>query len=250
MGFELETDLVVIISSNVAGKISDRYADRIAKIMGGDYEELDERLLGEYAGSYRLASGAEIGVRFDENDSLLATYRAKELVGLLAASGKEVKEEVERFDRRTGEMLNSALAGDFAALAAAWGQPLEGVKARASAFWGAKKRRWGESRGLEVMGTLARPGTLFTYIRVDFEKGSGFFTYIWDRDSGRLQEMRESENLERQFEPKSKNEFVSPAIGATIVFEKDDKGEFTLIIKKGGTETRAKKAAASGSPSP
>jgi len=244
LGFELETDLMVIVSSNIAGKISDSYADRIAQLVSGDYEELDERLLGEYAGIYSLPSGAKIGVRFDENDNLLATYRAKELVGLLAASGKEVKSEVELFDRKTGEMLNSALAGDYAALAAAWGQPLEGVKARASAFWGAKKKKWGEVKGLEVLGTLSRPGNLFTYVRVDFEQGSGFFTYIWDRDSGRLQEMREAESLERQFEPRSRNEFFSPAIGATVVFEKDEKGEFTLIIKKGGTETRARKATA------
>jgi CubicO group peptidase (beta-lactamase class C family) len=246
MGFELETDLVVIVSSNIAGKISDSYADRIAQLLSGDYEEPDERLLREYAGTYSLPSGAKIGVRFDENDNLLAIYRAKELVGLLAASGREEKSEVELFDRKTGEMLNSALAGDYAALAAAWGQPLEGVKARASAFWGAKKKKWGEVKGLEVLGTLSRPGNLFTYVRVDFEQGSGFFTYIWDKESGRLQEMRESENLERQFEPRSRNEFFSPAIGATVVFEKDEKGELTMIIKKGGTETRARKATAAG----
>jgi len=244
MGFELENDLVVIVSSNIAGKISDSYADRIARIVGGDYEELDERLLGEYSGRYHLVSGAEIGVQFDENDNLLATYRAKELVGLLAASGKEIKKEVERYDHEVEEMLKSALAGDYAALAAAWGQPLEDVKTRASAFWGAKKKRWGEVKGLEVLGTLARPGSLFTYVRVDFDKSSGFFTYIWDKESGRLQEMRESENLDRQFEPRSQNEFVSPAIGTTIIFEKDEKGNVSLTIKKNGTETRAVKAAA------
>jgi len=244
MGFELENDLVVIVSSNIAGKISDTYADRIARVVSGDYEEMDEGLLGEYAGRYHLDSGAEIGIRFDENDNLLATYKAKELVGLLAASGKEIKEEGERTDRKTDEMLRSALAGDYAALAAAWGQPLEGVRTRASAFWGAKKKRWGEFKGLEVLGTLARPGSLFTYVRVDFENNSGFFTYIWDKESGRLQEMRESENLDRLFEPGSQNEFVSPAIGATAIFEKDEKGGFTLVIRKGGTETRARKAPA------
>ena len=244
MGFELENDLVVIVSSNIAGKISDTYADRIARIVSGDYEEMDEGLLGEYAGRYQLASGAEIGVHFDENDNLLATYKAKDLVGLLAASGMEIKEEGERTDRKTEEMLISALAGDYAALAAAWGQPLEGVRTRASAFWGTKKKRWGEVKGLEVLGTLARPGILFTYVRVDFENNSGFFTYIWDKESGRLQEMRESENLDRLFEPRSQNEFVSPAIGATVVFEKDEKGGFTLVIRKGGTETRARKAPA------
>jgi len=244
MGFEPENDLVIIASSNIAGKISDNYAERIERIVAGDYKELDERALQEYAGTYRLSSGAEIEARFDENDNLLATYRAKELVGLLAASGKEVKEEVERYNQKVEEMLKAALAGDYAVLAAAWGEPLEDVKTRASAFWDGKRKELGEVRGLEVLGTLARPRNLFTYVRVDFGKSSEFFTYIWDKESGRLREMRESQNLDRQFEPRSQDEFFSPPIGTTIIFQKDEKGNVSLTIRKNGAETRATKAAA------
>lgn len=242
MGFEPDNDLVIVVSSNIAGKISDDYAERIERIVAGDYKELDERVLREYTGTYRLTSGAELEVRFDENDNLLATYQAKELVVPLAASGKEVKEEVERTDKKAEEMLRAALAGDYLALAAAWGEPLADVKTRASAFWNGKRKELGEIRVIEVLGTLARPRNLFTYVRVDFAKRSEFFTYIWDKESGRLQEMRESENLDRQFEPSSQDEFVSPAIGTTIVFEKDEKGNLALVIKKGETEIRAKKA--------
>ena len=244
MGFEPENDVVIIASSNIAGKISDNYAERIERIVAGDYKELDERALQEYAGTYRLSSGAEIEARFDENDNLLATYRAKELVGLLAASGKEVKEEVERYNQKVEEMLKAALAGDYAVLAAAWGEPLEDVKTRASAFWDGKRKELGEVRGLEVLGTLARPRNLFTYVRVDFGKSSEFFTYIWDKESGRLREMRESQNLDRQFEPRSQDEFFSPPIGTTIIFQKDEKGNVSLTIRKNGAETRATKAAA------
>jgi hypothetical protein len=212
--------------------------------VAGDYKELDERALQEYTGTYRLSSGAEIEARFDENDNLLATYRAKELVGLLAASGKEVKEEVERYNQKVEEMLKAALAGDYAVLAAAWGEPLEDVKTRASAFWDGKRKELGEVRGLEVLGTLARPRNLFTYVRVDFGKSSEFFTYIWDKESGRLREMRESQNLDRQFEPRSQDEFFSPPIGTTIIFQKDEKGNVSLTIRKNGAETRATKAAA------
>ena len=244
MGFEPENDLVIIASSNIAGKISDTYAERIEQILAGDNKELDERLLKEYTGTYRFTSGAEIEVGFDENDNLTATYRAGELVGLLAASGKEVKEEVERYDQKVREMLKAALTGDYAALAAAWGEPVKDVKTRASAFWEGKKKELGEVKSLEVLGTVARPRNLLTYVRLDFAKRSEFFTYVWDKENGRLQEMRESENLERQFEPKSQDEFVSPAIGTTIVFQKDEKGNVCLTIRKGGTETRAVKAAA------
>ncbi|OGD37020.1 MAG: hypothetical protein A2V45_03030, partial [Candidatus Aminicenantes bacterium RBG_19FT_COMBO_58_17] len=231
MGFEPENDLVIIASSNIAGKISDNYAERIESIVAGDYKELDQQVLKKYSGSYRLSSGAEIDIHFDENDNLQATFRAKELVGLLAASGKEVKEEVERYDQKVKGMLKAALAGDYAALAAAWGEPLEDVKARASAFWGAKKKELGEIKGLEVLGTVARPRNLLTYARLDFAGRPVFFTYIWDKESGRLMDMREAETLERQFEPRSQDEFVSPAIGTTIVFEKDEKGNIILTIR-------------------
>jgi CubicO group peptidase (beta-lactamase class C family) len=243
MGFEPENDLVIIASSNIAGKISDDYAKRIEQIVAGDYKELDERLLKEYSGTYRLSTGAEIEVRFDENDNLTATYRAGELVGLLAASGKEVNEEVGRYDQKVKEMLKAALAGDYAALAVAWGEPVEDVKTRASAFWEAKKKELGEVKSLEVLGTVARPRNLLTYVRLDFAKVSEFFTYVWNKETGRLLDMRESENLERQFESRSQDEFVSPAIGTTIVFQKDEGGSVVLVIKKNGTETRARKVA-------
>jgi CubicO group peptidase (beta-lactamase class C family) len=248
MGFEPENDLLIIASSNIAGKISDNYAERIEKIVAGDYKELDEGVLKEYSGTYRLTSGAEIEAWFDENDNLQVTYRAKELVGLLAASGKEDKDEAERYDRKAEEMLKTALAGDYAALAAAWGEPVEEVKMRASAFWGAKKKELGEVKALESLGTVARPRNLLTYVRVDFAKNFEFFTYVWDKENGRLLEMRESENLERQFEPRSQDEFVSPAIGTVIVFQRDEEGNLDLVIKKNGVETRARKEKARSSP--
>src|SRR4030066_1689603 len=138
MGFEPENDLVIIASSNIAGKISDNYAERIESIVAGDYKELDQQVLKKYSGSFRLSSGAGIVIHFYKKEHLPATFRAKELVGLLAASGKEVKEEVERYDQKVKGMLKAALAGDYAALAAAWGEPLEDVKTRASAFWEGK----------------------------------------------------------------------------------------------------------------
>jgi CubicO group peptidase (beta-lactamase class C family) len=244
MGFEPEKDLVIIVSSNIAGKISDNYAEKIKQIVAGDYKELDERLLKEYRGTYRLSTGAEIEVGFDENDNLTATYRAGELVGLLAASGKEVKEEVESYDRKVRDMLKAALARDYAALAAAWGEPVEDVKTRASAFWEAKKKELGEVKGIEVLGTVDRPRNLLTYVRLDFAKVSEFFTYVWNKENGRLVEMRESGKLERQFEPRSQDEFFSPAIGTAIVFHKDKEGNVILTIRKNGTETRARKTAA------
>ena len=244
MGFEPENDLVIIVSSNIAGKISDDYAERIERIVNGEYEELDEQTLKEYTGTYKLTSGAEISVRFDEHDRLTVRYRAGELVALLAASGREDKDVAGRCDRRIEEMLKGALAGDFKALAAAWGEPAEMVGKRAAAFWQAKRKVLGEVKGLEVLGTVARTHNLFTFVRVDFEREAGFFIYVWDKEGVRLMDMRESESLESRFEPRSQNEFVSPAIGTAIVFEEDEGGRVVLTIRKNGAETRAMQSAA------
>jgi CubicO group peptidase (beta-lactamase class C family) len=240
-GFEPENGVVVIVSSNTAGKISDTYADRIRRIVFGEYKALDEQRLAGYMGTYRLATGAEIEVSFDENDTLTAVYKAAELVGPLAASGRENRAETERFDHKTKDMVSGALTGDFKALAAAWDEPFEQVKARASAYWGGKKTRFGEVKAIEILGTVDRPRNFLTYARIDFARKTQFLTCVWEKDGGRLTDLRESDGLERQFEPRSDEEFVAPPIGASIVFRKEPNGPVVMIIKKGEKELRARK---------
>jgi CubicO group peptidase (beta-lactamase class C family) len=241
-GFEPENGVVVIVSSNIAGKISDTYAERIRRIIFGEYKALDEGRLAGYTGTYRLATGAEIEVSFDENDMLTAVYKAAELVGPLAASGRENRAETERFDRKTKDMVSGALGGDFKALAAAWDEPFEQVKARASAYWGGKITRFGEVTAIEILGTVDRPRNFLTYARIDFARKTQFLTCVWEKDGGRLTDLRESDGLERQFEPRSDEEFVAPPIGASIVFRKEPTGPVVMILKKGEKELRAVKA--------
>ena len=241
MGFEPKTDLMIIVSSNISGKISDRYAERIRGLVLGLVKPLDERILRDYAGTYRLKTGAEFKVGFDENDTLKASFTAAELLPLFSASGRETKEETSRYDQKAKAMLNGALAGDFTALAAAWGEPLDQVKVRASVYWGGKKERFGAVKAVEVLGTVDRPRNLLTYARADFAKRSQFFACVWDRESGRMTDLRESDGLEREFEPRSETEFAQPIVGVMIVFQKNPAGAAALTIKKGGVETRAEK---------
>jgi CubicO group peptidase (beta-lactamase class C family) len=240
MGFEPETGLAIVVSSNVAGKISDDYAQRILQIVLGEYRAIDESRLKEYAGTYRFGAGGEFTVRFDENDVLTAAYADKALVGLLAASGREDRKETSAYDERAASMVTGALKGDFAALAAAWGEPLEVVAKRASVYWGGKTARFGEVKNVEALGTVDRPRNLLTYVRVDFARRTQFFTCVWDKANGRLADLRESEILERPFEPRSETEFFSPAIGASIEFRRAPEGT-VLVIRKDGAETTAKK---------
>jgi CubicO group peptidase (beta-lactamase class C family) len=241
MGFEPETGLAVVVSSNVSGKISDTVAGRIRKIMDGEFKAVDERLLAEYAGNYRLESGAEFRVRFDENEILSASFGETALISLLAGSGPENAVDTARFDAKGKDALTGALAGDFKSLAAAWGEPFDKVSVRASAYWGEMKKRFGEPRKIEILGTAARPRNFLTYARVDFAKTSRFFVFVWVKEDGRLSELRESEALEREFEPRANSEFFSPPISTTISFSRDKGGKPLLIIRKAGREIIAVK---------
>jgi CubicO group peptidase (beta-lactamase class C family) len=241
MGFEPKTDLMIIVSSNISGKISDRYAERIRGLVLGLVKPLDERILRDYTGTFRLKTGTEFKIGFDENDTLKASFTSAALIPLFSASGREAKDETARSDQKAKAMLSGALAGDFAALAAAWGEPLDQVKTRASIYWGGKKERFGAVKGVEVLGTVDRPRNLLTYARADFAKRTQFFTCVWDKESGRMTDLRESDGLDREFEPRSETEFAQPIVGVTIVFQKNPAGAVELIIKKGGVETKAEK---------
>ena len=241
MGFEPENDLVIVVSSNIAGKVSDSYAQRIRGIVAGTMKALDEMRLREYSGTYRFASGTEIKISFNENDTLKADFSASELIPLLSASGREAKDETSSYDQKVKTLLTDALAGEFKALAAAWDEPLADVQARASNYWGGKKTRLGEIQKVDVLGTVDRPRHLLTYARVDFATRKQFFTFVWVKDGARLMDIREADGLEREFEPQSENEFTQPIIGASIVFQKDAAGTIALTVKKNGIETRAVK---------
>ena len=201
---------------------------------------MDENALKEWAGTYRIPSGAEVSVHFDENDTLIAAYGAGELLRWLAASGKEKVEETSIYDRRVRDVITEAVAGDYAALAAAWGEPLADVQKRAPGFWGGLERQNGRLAGFDVLGTVSRPDFFLTYARLDLEKGPVFLTFVWE--GGRLSDLRSSESLEREFEARSAAEFSSALIGTTILFEKDGRGAVSLVLRKDGGELRALKS--------
>ncbi len=241
MGFDLENDLVIVVSCNVSTKRSDDFAQRMLGIMIGTARPLDENLLKGRAGNYRFETGETVQAAFDENDILKISYSAASLVPVLAASGNEKPEETAAFDRKAKAMIADALAGNFAALAAAWGEPLEPVTRRASVYWGGKKTRFGEVKAVEALGTVDRPRNWLTYVRVDFADRSQFFTCVWEKDGGLMTDLREAAGLERDFEPRSEAEFVQPLIGASVSFGKDASGKAFLVIKKGGKEIRGLK---------
>jgi CubicO group peptidase (beta-lactamase class C family) len=240
LGFEPKEGLVVVVSSNTSKKVSDVYARRIELMANGDVPELDEKAVGEWTGSYYLTSGASIGVRFDENDSLVATFDSRELIPWLFASGTEKKDETAGYDQRVKEIVAKSLAGDYAALAKAWGEPLASVAKRAPAFWGALEKNGGPVLEQEVFGTMSRGRVFFTVARLTFRKGKLFLTFIWS--GPRLLQLRDSTTLERVLPARTTSEFAAPDTDKTATFEKDKLGRWTLVIKSATGELRAFKS--------
>ena len=141
-------------------------------------------------------------------------------------------------------MIAGALAGDYAALADAWGEPLEDVRKRAPRFWEGLERQSGRLRTFDVLGTVSRPRFFLTYARLDHEKGSNFLTFVWE--DGRLSDLRRSDSLDREFEPVRRRNSFHALIGTTILFEKDAREAISLVIRKDGRELRALKRGSKG----
>jgi hypothetical protein len=239
MGWERETGLFVIVSSNISGKIADNYAARISQIMAGTAIELPVAVRLAAAGRYRLPSGAIILAGFDENDNLVIDFTEAEPVQLLSASGKEEKKDIDIYNRMIGDVLSGIKTGDFSALAKAWGEDPEIVKKRAVIFWGRLYKFLGKIKSFTVLGTVSRPRHCLTYARVDFEKKSIFFTYVWL--DGKLQDLRQAETLQRIYQAVSLDTFIEPELNRTIVLEKDESGQPLLSIVGPSGKIRALK---------
>ncbi len=240
LGFEPKEGLVVAVSSNTAKKVSDVYARRIEFMANGDVPELSEEAVSGWTGNYYLESGASIGVRFDENDSLVATFDSAELMPWLYAAGTEKPEETAPYDKRVKDIVSGSLAGNYTALAQAWGEPLAAVAKRAPAFWGAMEKNGGPVLDQQVFGTVNRGRAFLTVARLTFRKGKLFLTFIWS--GPRLLQLRDSTTLERVFRARTTTEFEAQDTDKTATFEKDKLGRWVLVIKGAAGELRAFKA--------
>ncbi len=240
LGFEPKEGLVVAVSSNTSKKVSDVFARRIELMVNGNVPELGPQALSDWTGNYYLASGASVGVRFDENDSLVATFDSQELMPWLFAAGTEKPEETAPYDKRVKEIVAQSLAGNYAALANAWGEPLAGVAKRAPAFWGVLEKNGGPVLDQEVFGTVSRGRGFFTVARLTFRKGKLFLTFVWS--GSRLVQLRDSTTLERVFRARTTSEFAAADTDKTATFEKDKLGRWTLVIKGAAGELRAFKS--------
>jgi CubicO group peptidase (beta-lactamase class C family) len=228
MGFLPAEKIVIIASSNRAGKISDKYANQIYNIIQGKFKEVPESTLQELTGTYQLDTGEKLNAKFNENNQLTLEYNDVKVLELLLSNGKETPEIIQKFNQKVKEVLTGIQNDDYTALARAWQEPLEEVNQRTKRFWNSQKEEFGSINAIEVFGTVNRGQVHLSIAKIKFQKEDLFMTYIWEGD--KLIDVLPSGTLDKVFEFEKESTFYASNNDKKVVFEKDSQGKVSLKI--------------------
>jgi hypothetical protein len=122
--------------------------------------------------------------------------------------------------------------------------PIERVREQESGMWERRRGRFGEFRGVEILGTARMgPGTGVN-VRLTFERGTQVVRYVWD--NGRLMGVRVMDQMpEVAFFPTSATEFttfsVRRPVSVRLRFAVDEKGGTAVTIAGEGGEMTVKR---------
>ncbi len=211
----LEDGVTLYLSSNNADLGAIAISPDLRRLAFAEDVELPPELvampageLERYAGVYALPSGASIEVRRN-GDALDVICDNAEAYGAVIAQPGPGASRVKACAGRSEELIRSAVAGDYAPVAAAFGggMELEEVAAREAGLWNDLARELGAFRSVGALGGRAAPGGARVELRLDFEKGARFLRHAWE--DGHLVGIRLSENAPRKtLRPSSATTFV------------------------------------------
>lgn len=183
----VDEGVLVFVASTVAELPASPVFRNISRIVFGEAVDLPPQtvsisaeVVSALAGTYRLPSGGEVTLQpFD--GLLVASLRGQDAYEAWYPTPEQA-EALRSLTARIREVATKAFAGDYGPLHAAHGGDAsrEEVRAQETEMMEARQRRLGAFKGLEVLGTLARPdGFSVSEVRVDFERGSAYNRYVW-----------------------------------------------------------------------
>lgn len=143
--------------------------------------ELGSAVLDGYAGTYRLESGSEIEAA-RQGDHLFLTGSDAEAGNLLTGgSGGPENPMIARYRERSEDILRRAYGGDFSGIHEAFGgeMPLEAIAAEEGRWMEMRREVYGEFKDLEAVSAISEGGRVRVYVRIDYERGSGYIAYGW-----------------------------------------------------------------------
>jgi CubicO group peptidase (beta-lactamase class C family) len=186
----VDKDVVIFAASNLSEFSPVDYATRDLSraVFGYEYNlppktvSIDHALLSSFEGTYRLSSGATIEVKAERN-RLLLTGSGAQAGDLLAGGAGEAESPMFiRLKERTEDILRRSMRGDFKGIQEAFGGgiPLERVEAEEQQWMEMREQRYGKFEDLETVSAVRERGRVSVFVRIDYERGSGFIRYVWE----------------------------------------------------------------------
>ncbi len=138
---------------------------------------------------------------------------------LLAGGGGGDDTIVERYSRRSEEILRQAVKGDFTGIHAALGgrMPLEELTAEERNWMEMREQRYGAYRDLEAVFVLPQGMRVSVWIAIEYERGTGFIRYDWGGgDLMGIELVRGVPGAEAELYPVSATDFESYSLRSPV----------------------------------
>ena len=136
-----------------------------------------------------------------------------------------------RIKERSEDILRRSMRGDFTGIQEALGGgiPLERVEAGERQWMEMRKQAYGEFEDLEVVASGREGDAVSVFVRIDYERGSGYIKYLWEGgELTGIELIREVPGSEARVYPVSGKEFRSFSlrlpVSIQVEFETDSGG--------------------------
>ena len=251
----VDEDLVCIFATNTADFPVEDASSQLTRVIFGQpctllpkVAQLDEPSLERCAGIYELANGGRLVVAVEGG---YLSFKSQGRGGFDALSRKQSVPQLdtEELCARTQAMLEARAKGDQGLLIEAFGLPhlANEIDSAYSELWEDFRSEHGPFRGVEVLGASTDGPQITTHVRVDFERGSIFRQYEWERPTEPPSTFRlvgtggwRGPPTVRFF-PKSNSEFVTFEFGSGHLihaeFESNPSGAVTGLTLKNERST-------------
>jgi CubicO group peptidase (beta-lactamase class C family) len=186
----IDAGVTIYIASNTAEWKATALSALIAGIVfGKEYTappkstRIERALLEKYAGIYSLPSGARLVASAGENCLRFeADGQAATEMLWSAGVGPADRARSRELGERSQAMIARAAEGDYELLKEAFrGRiPADRIEAMEGEMWGEWKDRHGPFQSVRVLGvTLNEEGDAHALMRLQFERGAVFLSYVW-----------------------------------------------------------------------
>lgn len=180
----VDEQVVIYGHSNAELSAIDAAGAVAAIVFGGDFAmppaivRLDPASAARLAGTYVLSSGEPLRVTADgERLKVMATGPALALLMDLAPPGSAPFADLEQKTRR---IIEAGSKGDYEPVTSVIDAPPERVRQTEQAMWAQRRARFGDLRGVEILGTGRIGPATSVFARLDLERGSVYARFMWD----------------------------------------------------------------------